>query len=130
MNFRKRKTVIVNNFKMNIIKDPLEMENLDAVMLEKNGLDTKEENLDTKIHPMNLIEIVKLDIESALVNAMYTDYLAQLDQYYLDTIQVKYDKAWKEKGLGERVMNDFMSMCKANKEQTADFYQLISRLFR
>ena len=130
MNFRKRKTVIVNNFKMNIIKDPLEMENLDAVMLEKNGLDTKEENLDTKIHPMNLIEIVKLDIESALVNAMYTDYLAQLDQYYLDTIQVKYDKAWKEKGLGERVMNDFISICKANKEHTADFYQLIRRLFR
>ena len=130
MNFRKRKTVIVNNFKMNIIKDPLEMEKIDAVMLKKNGLDTKEENLDTKIHPMNLIEIVKLDIESALVNAMYTDYLAQLDQYYLDTMQVKYDKAWKEKGLGERVMNDFISMCKANKEYTTDLCQLISRLLR
>ena len=65
--------MIVNNVKMNIIKDPFETENLVVIMLEKEDLDTKEEHIDSIIHPMNHVEIIGLDIDFPNINAICTD---------------------------------------------------------
>ena len=70
--------MIVNNVKMNIIKDPFETENLVVIMLEKEDLDTKEDYIDNIIHPMNPVEILGLDIDFPKINAICTDYLPNL----------------------------------------------------
>ena len=85
--------MIVNNVKMNIIKDPFEKENLVVIMLEKEDLDTKEEHIDNIIHPMN----PGLDIDFPKINAICTDHLAQFDKSYLDNIKINFEKAWKKK---------------------------------
>ena len=122
--------MIVNNVKMNIIKDPFETENLVVIMLEKEDFDTKEDYIDNIIHPMNPVEIFGLDIDFPKINAICTDHLAQFDKSYLDNIKINFEKAWKKKSLGERVMIDLINIYETKNEYTSELYQLISRLCR